>query len=124
MARLSGVDLPKSKRIEIALTYILGIGIYTSRKILNKLEINVDTRVKELSEDEIVRLRGELRLFVIEGDLVRRVHQDVKRLQEIVSYRGLRHKKRLPVRGQRTHTNARTRRGKKVAVAGKKKVTK
>lgn len=124
MARLSGVDLPKSKRIEIALTYILGIGIYTSRKILNKLEINIDTRVKELSEDEIVRLRSELRRFVIEGDLIRRVHQDVKRLQEIAAYRGIRHKKKLPVRGQRTHTNARTRRGKKVAVAGKKKVTK
>jgi len=124
LARLSGVDLPKSKRIEIALTYILGIGIYTSRKILNKLEINIDTRVKELSEDEIVRLRSELRRFVIEGDLIRRVHQDVKRLQEIAAYRGIRHKKKLPVRGQRTHTNARTRRGKKVAVAGKKKVTK
>lgn len=124
MARLSGVDLPKNKRVEIALTYIFGIGLYTSKRILSKLKIDKDTRVKDLSEDEIVKLRNELRDYLIEGDLRRQTSQDIKRLQEIVSYRGLRHKKKLPVRGQRTHTNARTKRGKRIAVAGKKKVTK
>ena len=124
MARLSGVDLPKNKRLEIGLTYLFGIGLYTANTILNKLEINPDTRVKDLSEDEIVKLRNELREYAIEGDLRRRTSQDVKRLQEIGSYRGIRHKKKLPVRGQRTHTNARTKRGKRIAVAGKKKVTK
>lgn len=124
MARLSGVDLPKNKRVEIALTYIFGIGLYTSKRILSKLKIDKDTRVKDLSEDEIVKLRNELREYLIEGDLRRQTSQDIKRLQEIVSYRGLRHKKKLPVRGQRTHTNARTKRGKRIAVAGKKKVTK
>ena len=113
MARLSGVDLPKNKRLEIGLTYLFGIGLYTANTILNKLEINPDTRVKDLSEDEIVKLRNELREYAIEGDLRRRTSQDVKRLQEIGSYRGIRHKKKLPVRGQRTHTNARTKRGKK-----------
>jgi len=124
LARLSGVDLPKNKRVEIALTYIFGIGLYTSKRILSKLKIDKDTRVKDLSEDEIVKLRNELREYLIEGDLRRQTSQDIKRLQEIVSYRGLRHKKKLPVRGQRTHTNARTKRGKRIAVAGKKKVTK
>ncbi|RAP39247.1 30S ribosomal protein S13 [Candidatus Marinamargulisbacteria bacterium SCGC AAA071-K20] len=124
MARLSGVDLPKNKRLEIGLTYILGIGLHTSQQILKKLGIDLDTRVKELSEDEVVKLRSELREYVIEGDLRRRTSQDIKRLQEIASNRGIRHKKKLPVRGQRTHTNARTKRGKRIAVAGKKKVTK
>ena len=124
MARLSGVDLPKNKRIEIGLTYIFGIGLHTSQTILEKLKIDPNTRVKDLSEDEVVKLRNELREYAIEGDLKRRTSQDIKRLQEIASNRGIRHKKKLPVRGQRTHTNARTKRGKRIAVAGKKKVTK
>lgn len=123
MARLAGVDLPKNKRIEYGLTYIFGVGLTLSKEILTKTKIDFNTRVKELSEDEIVRLRNILREYEIEGDLRRKVHQDIKRLQEIVSYRGVRHKKKLPVRGQRTHTNARTKRGKKIAVAGKKKPT-
>jgi len=123
VARLAGVDLPKNKRIEYGLTYIFGVGLTLSKEILTKTKIDFNTRVKELSEDEIVRLRNILREYEIEGDLRRKVHQDIKRLQEIVSYRGVRHKKKLPVRGQRTHTNARTKRGKKIAVAGKKKPT-
>ena len=123
MARLAGVDLPKNKRIEYGLTYIFGVGLTLSKEILTKTKIDFNTRVKELSEDEIVRLRNILREYEIEGDLRRKVHQDIKRLQEIVSYRGVRHKKKLPVRGQRTHTTARTKRGKKIAVAGKKKPT-
>lgn len=123
MARLAGVDLPKNKRIEYGLTYIFGIGLTLSKEILTKTKIDFNTRVKDLSEDEIVRLRNILREYEIEGDLRRSIHQDIKRLQEIVSYRGIRHKKKLPVRGQRTHTNARTKRGKKIAVAGKKKPT-
>lgn len=123
MARLAGVDLPKNKRIEYGLTYIFGVGLTLSKEILTKTKIDFNTRVKDLSEDEIVRLRNILREYEIEGDLRRKIHQDIKRLQEIVSYRGIRHKKKLPVRGQRTHTNARTKRGKKIAVAGKKKPT-
>lgn len=123
MARLAGVDLPKNKRIEYGLTYIYGVGLTLSKEILTKTKIDFNTRVKDLSEDEIVRLRNILREYEIEGDLRRKIHQDIKRLQEIVSYRGIRHKKKLPVRGQRTHTNARTKRGKKIAVAGKKKPT-
>jgi small subunit ribosomal protein S13 len=123
VARLAGVDLPKNKRIEYGLTYIFGIGLTLSKEILTKTKIDFNTRVKDLSEDEIVRLRNILREYEIEGDLRRSIHQDIKRLQEIVSYRGIRHKKKLPVRGQRTHTNARTKRGKKIAVAGKKKPT-
>ena len=124
MARLAGVDLPKNKRIEYGLTYIFGVGLVLSQKILRKTKIDLNTRVKELSEDEIVRLRNILREYEIEGDLRRKNHQNIKRLQEIASYRGIRHKRKLPVRGQRTHTNARTKRGKKIAVAGKKKPTK
>ncbi len=124
MARLVGIDLPSNKRIEIALTYIFGIGLKTSQSILKKTKIDVDTRVKNLVEDDIVKLRNEIRLFMVEGDLRRKVTQDIRRLGEIGSYRGYRHRRKLPVRGQRTHTNARTKRGKKVAVAGKKKATK
>lgn len=124
MARLAGVDLPKNKRIIIALTYIFGIGPKISETILDRTKISTDTRTKDLSEDEIVKLRNILREFELEGDLRRKVQQDVKRLMEIASYRGIRHKKKLPVRGQRTHTNARTKKGKRVAIAGKKKVTK
>ncbi|RAP26461.1 30S ribosomal protein S13 [Candidatus Marinamargulisbacteria bacterium SCGC AG-333-B06] len=124
MARLVGVDLKKDKRIIIALTYIQGIGNTTSKKILDKLKIDKDIRVKELVEQQIVQLRNELQNYVLEGDLRRQVSQNVRRLSEIGSYRGSRHKRKLPSRGQRTHTNARTKRGKRIAVAGKKKVTK
>ncbi|MDA1352988.1 MAG: 30S ribosomal protein S13 [bacterium] len=124
MARIVGVDLPKNKRIIIALTYIFGIGPTTADLILSKLGIDFSTRVKDLSESEIVSIRDEVREQVTEGDLRRRVGQDVKRLMDIGSYRGNRHKRKLPVRGQRTHTNARTKKGKRLAIAGKKKVTK
>lgn len=124
MARISGVDLPRNKQIQIALTYIFGIGPFIAHDICKKTAVDLCTRVKDLSEDEIVKIRNEIRNFVVEGDLKRRVNQDVKRLMEIGCYKGTRHKKKLPVRGQRTHTNARTKRGKRIAVAGKKKVTK
>ncbi|RAP31971.1 30S ribosomal protein S13 [Candidatus Marinamargulisbacteria bacterium SCGC AG-439-L15] len=124
MARIVGVDLPKHKRIDVALTYIFGVGRTIAIKILEKVKISPATRVKELSETEIIALRDEIRELVTEGDLRRRINQDVKRLMDIGCYRGIRHKKKLPVRGQRTHTNARTKRGKRIAVAGKKKVTK
>ena len=124
MARLSGIDLPKNKKIVIALTYIHGIGLNLANDILNVLRIECDTKVNKLSEDDIIKLRNELRNYIIEGDLKRQTSQNVKRLMDINSYRGIRHKRRLPSRGQRTHTNARTKRGKRIAVAGKKKVTK
>lgn len=123
MTRLVGVDLSKNKRIEYALTAIYGIGLFSSQEILKRAKIDCDTRVKDLSEDSIVSLRNILKEYNVEGDLRREITLNIKRLQEIVSYRGIRHKKKLPVRGQRTHTNARTRRGKKIAVAGKKKPT-
>lgn len=124
MARLVGVNLPLNKKIEISLTYILGIGLTTSKNILLKLKIDPLTVVKDLTETDIVSIRDELSNILVEGDLRRKVGQDVRRLKEINSYRGNRHRRNLPCRGQRTHTNARTRRGKKVAIAGKKKVTK
>ena len=124
MARLVGVDLHKEKRIVIALTYIQGIGSNTAKKILSKLRIDESIRVKDLVEQQIVQLRNELQNLVLEGDLRRQVSQNIRRLSEIGSYRGSRHKRKLPSRGQRTHTNARTKRGKRIAVAGKKKVTK
>lgn len=124
MARIVGVDLPKNKRIVIALTYIFGIGPTKSEEILTKVGIDFSTRVKDLAESEIVSIRDEVREHVTEGDLRRRVGQDVKRLMDIGTYRGNRHKRKLPVRGQRTHTNARTKKGKRLAIAGKKKVTK
>ena len=124
MARLVGVDLPNNKIIEIALTYIQGIGLKSSQTILTKLKIDLNIRVKELSEQQIVSLRNELQNYVLEGDLRRKVSQNIRRLAEIGSYRGMRHKRKLPARGQRTHTYARTKRGKRIAVAGKKKVTK
>jgi small subunit ribosomal protein S13 len=125
MARIAGTDLPREKRIEIALRYIYGIGPTLSRRIVTKLGINPDTRTKSLSEDEIARLREEIdRYYTVEGDLRREVSMNIKRLMEIGSYRGIRHRKGLPVRGQRTRTNARTRRGAKKTVAGKKVVTK
>jgi small subunit ribosomal protein S13 len=125
MARISGIDLPREKRIEIALTYIFGIGLPTAQKILERSGIDPNTRVKNLTEDDEKKLReaidGQIK---VEGDLRREVAGHIKRLTDIGCYRGLRHRRGLPVRGQRTHTNARTRKGKAVAIAGKKKVTK
>jgi small subunit ribosomal protein S13 len=121
MARISGVDLPKEKRVEIGLTYIYGIGLTTSRKILTATGISPDTRIKDLSDDEVSKLRKEIEGYKVEGDLRREVALDIKRLQEIGCYRGIRHRKGLPVRGQRTKTNARTRKGKPKTVANKKK---
>lgn len=122
MARIEGVDLPRDKRIEIALTYIYGIGLTTSQKILRETGVNPDTRVRNLTEEEIVRLREYIdRNLKVEGDLRREVSQNIKRLMEIGCYRGLRHRKGLPVRGQRTHTNARTRKGPRRQIGAKKK---
>lgn len=125
MARISGVDLPRDKRVEAALPYIYGIGWSLSREILAKTGINPDTRVRDLTEDEVARLREVIdRDYKVEGDLQREVQLNIKRLIEIGCYRGLRHRRGLPVRGQRTKTNARTRKGPKRTVAGKKKATK
>ncbi len=122
MARIAGVDLPKNKRTEIALTYIYGIGRTTSQQILDQAEINPGVRVKDLTEEDAARLRVIIdREYKVEGDLRREVTQNVKRLQEIGSYRGLRHRRGLPVRGQRTRTNARTKRGSRRTVAGKRR---
>ncbi len=122
MARISGVDLPREKRIEIGLTYIYGIGRTSAEKILEQTGINPDTRVKDLTEDEVGKLREIIdRDYKVEGDLRRSVALDIKRLTEIGCYRGLRHRKGLPVRGQRTKTNARTRKGPKRTIANKKK---
>jgi small subunit ribosomal protein S13 len=122
VARISGVDLPREKRVEIGLTYIYGIGLTTATKILTETGVNPNTRVKDLTEEETVRLREYIdKNLKIEGDLRREVSQNVKRLMEIGSYRGLRHRKGLPVRGQRTHTNARTRKGPRKQIGGTKK---
>lgn len=122
MARIAGVDLPRDKRCEIALTYIYGIGIAHSREILKKTQINPDTRTKDLSESEVARLREIIdKEYIVEGDLRRGVSLNIKRLIEIGCYRGIRHRKGLPVRGQRTKTNARTRKGPARAIGGKKK---
>ena len=119
MARISGVDLPRDKRVEVALTYIFGIGHKTAKDIIAATGINPDTRVKDLTEDEVSKLRDEIQDFhKVEGDLRREVSQNIRRLIQIGSYRGLRHKRGLPVRGQRTKTNARTRKGgKRVSIA-------
>ena len=121
MARIAGVDLPKDKRVEIGLTYLYGIGRITSKEILAKAKVNPDTRVKDLTEEEVARIRSLLDSdgYKIEGDLRREVAQNIKRLQEIGSYRGTRHRRNLPVRGQRTRTNARTKRGPRKTVAGR-----
>lgn len=119
MARIEGVDLPRDKRVLIGLTYIYGIGRSTSQQLLDSAGIDQGTRVRDLSESEIQRLRELINNLTIEGDLRRQTQLNVKRLMEINSYRGLRHRRRLPVRGQRTKTNARTRRGKKQTVAGR-----
>ena len=122
MARIAGVDLPRNKRVEIGLTYIYGIGRSRSNEILDRADINPDTRVSELSEDEVVRLRSLIdRDYVVEGDLRREVSMNIKRLIEIGCYRGQRHRRNLPVRGQRTRTNARTRKGPRKTVAGRKR---
>ena len=125
MARIAGVDLPKNKRIEIALTYIYGIGLSSSQKILNKININPNTKISDLQDQEIVKLRSILDAeYRIEGDLRRFENMNIKRLMEINSYRGKRHRIGLPLRGQRTRTNARTRRGTKKTMANKKKAPK
>lgn len=122
MARIAGVDLPRDKRIEVALTYIFGLGPFKAKQIIAKTKLNPDTRTKDLTEEEIGRLREEIdRNHSVEGDLRREVSMNIKRLIEIGSYRGIRHRRGLPLRGQRTKTNARTRRGTKKTVAGKKK---
>ena len=122
MARLVGVDLPRDKRIEVGLTYIYGIGLTTSKKILAETGVNPDTRVNDLTEDELSKLRDYIQAnLTTDGDLHREVSQNIKRLMEIGCYRGLRHRRGLPVRGQRTHTNARTRKGPKRQIGGKKK---
>ncbi len=122
MARLSGVDLPREKRIEIGLTYIFGIGLTTSKKILAATGINPDTRVKDLTEEDVSKLRDYIdNNLTVEGDLRREVGLNIKRLVEIQCYRGVRHRKGLPVRGQRTKTNARTRKGPAKTIANKKK---
>jgi small subunit ribosomal protein S13 len=122
MARIAGVDLPRSKRLEIALTYIYGIGRTTAREICGKAEVDAASKTDVLSEGEVVRLREIIeRDYKVEGDLRREVSQNIKMLMDIGCYRGLRHRRGLPVRGQRTHTNARTRKGPKKTVAGKKK---
>ncbi|MHA6534106.1 30S ribosomal protein S13 [Paenibacillus sp. HW567] len=122
MARIAGVDLPRDKRVEIALTYIFGIGKTTSQKILNETGINVNTRVRDLTEDEVSKLREMIDKSVkVEGDLRREISLNIKRLTEIGCYRGVRHRRGLPVRGQRTKTNARTRKGPRRTVANKKK---
>ena len=120
--RLVGVDLPQNKRVEIALTYIYGIGLTTSKKILAETGINPDVRVKDLTEDDLSKLRDYIQNNLkVEGDLHREVSQNIKRLMEIGCYRGLRHRRGLPVRGQRTHTNARTRQGPRKQIGGKRK---
>jgi len=119
MARIAGVDLPRNKRVEIGLTYIYGIGRSISQEILARTGVDPDTRVKDLGEDEISRLREAIASYKVEGDLRREVSQNIKRLMEIGCYRGLRHRQNLPVRGQRTRTNARTKRGPRKTVPGR-----
>jgi small subunit ribosomal protein S13 len=125
MARIAGVDVPREKRLEISLTYIYGIGRTTAGQICDSVEIDKDTRVRDLTDEEVSRIRAYIDANLkVEGDLRREVSQDIKRKMEIGCYQGLRHRRGLPVRGQRTHTNARTRKGPKKTVAGKKKLRK
>lgn len=125
MARIAGIDLPLNKRIDVALTYIFGIGFSRSREILGQAKVSPDVRVKDLGEDEARNIRRVIQdQGRVEGDLRKNVQMDIKRLMEIGCYRGIRHRSGLPVRGQRTHTNARTKKGPRMAVAGKKKVRK
>lgn len=125
MARIAGVDIPREKRLEVALTYIYGVGRAKAQEVCQATGVSLDTRVRDLTDDEVVRLRGWIDANMkVEGDLRRDVQQDIKRKMEISSYQGVRHRRGLPVHGQRTHTNARTRKGPKRTVAGKKKVRK
>ena len=122
MARINGVDLPREKRVEIGLTYIYGIGLTSAKKICAATGVNPDTRVRDLTEEETIKLRDYIDAnFTVEGDLRRETSQNIKRLMEIGCYRGLRHRKGLPVRGQRTHTNARTRKGPRKQIGARKK---
>ncbi|HMK11386.1 MAG TPA: 30S ribosomal protein S13 [Acidimicrobiales bacterium] len=123
MARISGVDIPREKRLEISLTYIFGIGRTTAQKICKELDLDPNTRVRDLTDEEVNRIRSFVDSNLeVEGDLRREISQDIKRKIEIGCYQGVRHRKGLPVHGQRTHTNARTRKGPKRAIAGKKKI--
>ena len=125
MARIAGVDLPRDKRVEVALTYIYGVGTSTSRQILELTAVDADVRVRDLSDAEVARLRQAIERNVkVEGALRTEIAMNIKRLMDIGSYRGTRHRRGLPVRGQRTHTNARTKKGPRRAIAGKKKVLK
>ena len=125
MARIAGVDVPREKRVEVSLTYIYGIGPTRAREILDRTGVAPDTRVRDLTDEEVIRLRNDIDATTeVEGDLRRDVAQDIKRKMEINCYQGIRHRRGLPVHGQRTHTNARTRKGPKKTVAGKKKVRK
>jgi small subunit ribosomal protein S13 len=125
MARIAGVDIPRDKRVEVSLTYIYGVGRSTANKILKRAEINPDTRVKDLTEQEISRIREVLEgNYVVEGDLRRDLSMNIKRLMDIGTYRGLRHRRGLPVRGQRTRTNSRTRKGPRRTVGARKKAKK
>ncbi len=125
MARIAGVNIPTNKRVEVALTYIHGIGRSKAKEICSRISIPVERRVGDLTEDEVIRIRESIdRDYTVEGDLRREVAMNIKRLMDLGCYRGLRHRRGLPVHGQRTHTNARTRKGKARPIAGKKKVTK
>ncbi|MDI6870741.1 MAG: 30S ribosomal protein S13 [Bacillota bacterium] len=125
MARIAGVDLPREKRVEVALTYIYGVGLSTSRQILKKTGVNPDTRVRDLTDEEVTKLREVIdKEYKVEGDLRREESMNIKRLIDIGSYRGLRHRRGLPVRGQRTRTNARTRKGPRKTVGVRRKATK
>ena len=125
MARIAGVDLPREKRTEIGLTYIFGVGTTRAREMCDVLSIDRDTRIRDLTDDEVARIRQYIDVnFRVEGDLRREITQNVKRKVEIGTYQGLRHRRGLPVHGQRTHTNARTRKGPRQAIAGKKKIRK
>ena len=125
MARIAGVDIPRDKRLGVSLTYIYGVGDTQAQQIVSSTDLNADTRVRDLTDDEVMRLRSYIDANLkVEGDLRRDIAQDIKRKMEIGSYQGVRHRKGLPVHGQRTHTNARTRKGPKKTVAGKKKLRK
>ena len=125
MARIAGIDLPRDKRLEIGLTYIYGIGLTRSQELCAATGVSPDTRIRELTDDEVSKVRRYIEANLqVEGDLRREVQQNIRRKIEIGSYQGVRHRRGLPVRGQRTHTNARSRKGRRVAIAGKKKVTK
>ncbi|MDQ3397828.1 MAG: 30S ribosomal protein S13 [Deinococcota bacterium] len=125
MARIAGIDLPREKRVEYGLTYIYGVGLKRSQRVLARVGVNPDTRVKDLAENEVIKLRDIVeKEFKVEGDLRREIQLNIKRLMDIGSYRGLRHRRGLPVRGQATKTNARTRKGPRKTVAGKKKAPK